>query len=135
MRWKLLILLSIDVSLVFLLTLIIDLLLIPCLSSTIILVLLLYTICLLLFSSLLVTPYCLLCLTDSWSVTPWYYRVVIICITLLFLRFFQVSRPHYRTSLLHFFHNWRVSCVFRALFLVFRLLSFFLWCDNLSFGI
>ena len=135
MRWKLLILLTIDVSLVFLLTLIIDLLLIPCLSSAIILVLLLYTICLLLFSSLLVTTHCLLCLTDTWSMTFWYYRVIIIRVTLFFLRFFQVSRPHYRTSLLHFFHDRSVCCVFGALFLIFRLLGFFLWCDNLSFGI
>ena len=133
MRRKFLIVLTVDVALVFFLTLIIDLLLIPCLSSAVILVLLLNTI-ILLFSSLFANTHCFLCLTDPWGVTLRYNRVVIIRVSLLFLRFFQVGGPHYSSSLLHFFDNRRVY-VFGHLFFVLRLLGFFLWCDNLRFGI
>lgn len=133
MRRKFLIVLTVDVALVFFLTLIIDLLLIPCLSSTVILVLLLNTI-ILLFASLFANTHCFLCLTDPWGVTLRYNRVVIIRVSLLFLRFFQVGGPHNRSSLLHFFDNRRVH-VFGSLLFVLRLLGFFLWCDNLRFGI
>ena len=102
---KLYILLSVVVGQVLLLTLIIDLLLVSCLSSAIILLLLLCTTICLLFGSLFGDTHSLLCII-SWSVAPWDYRVI--RITLLFLRFFQISRPHYRSSLLHFFNNWRI---------------------------